>query len=209
MESSTVVVYLSLVYCFYIKFCNCQFSSDGHCFRNKSTQSNGKIVVVIEPFCCRNFESVHVAGTKKTCKKCEYGFTSNDSKCKPCSEGKYGGKCGNTCNCHISERCDHKKGCVPAKNGNQEYGSTTTINNLVKEGTESNSVIIFMISIAVIGIIVIIIWTVWRCRFKLLYFKKIQRRRKLTEGRNNVSNGLQTEAEVKMEETDRHTTYAV
>lgn len=66
-----------------------------------------------------------------------------------------------------------------------------------------------MISITVIGIIVIIIWTVWRCRFKHLHVKKLQHRRKLFEGRNNVSNGLQIETEVKKEESDRHTTYAV
>lgn len=66
-----------------------------------------------------------------------------------------------------------------------------------------------MISIAVIGIMVIIIWTVWRCRFKLLLVKKIQRRRILIEGRNNVCNGLSIETKVDKEENDRNTTYDV
>ncbi|CAC5373069.1 unnamed protein product [Mytilus coruscus] len=77
-------------------------------------------------------------------RECEYGFTSNYSKCEPCSQGKYGDKCGNTCDCHIGEKCDHKKGCVPAKNGNLAYGSSTsvtTIYNLVKEGKFNHSVI--------------------------------------------------------------------
>lgn len=66
-----------------------------------------------------------------------------------------------------------------------------------------------MISIAGIGIIVLIIWTVWRCRFKLLHFKKLKRRRKLIAGRSNLSHGLQIETEVEKEKTNRHTTYAV
>ncbi|CAG2243979.1 unnamed protein product [Mytilus edulis] len=145
-------------------------------------------------FCCRNFEPI---GTSYKCKECELGYTSDGSKCEPCHSGTYGQKCGEQCNCHITEWCHHKLGCVPHEKGN------------IVSGTERNNVIIFMISIACIGIIVLIIWTVWRCRFKLLHFKKLKRRRKLIAGRSNLSHGLQIETKVEKEETDRHTTYAV
>ncbi|CAG2243385.1 unnamed protein product [Mytilus edulis] len=118
--------------------------------------------------------------TFNTPSKCELGFTSDGTKCEPCPSDKFGEKNGETCFCHDSERCHNKYGCV----------------SKLVHGTDRNNVIIFMISIAVIGIIVIIIWTVWRCRFKLLHFTKLKRRKKLGEGRHY---GLQIETEVDME----------
>ncbi|CAC5401463.1 unnamed protein product [Mytilus coruscus] len=45
--------------------------------------------------------------------ECEDGFSSdNGEPCRPCSNNYFGRKCASICECGITERCDHVKGCV-------------------------------------------------------------------------------------------------
>ncbi|CAC5409992.1 unnamed protein product [Mytilus coruscus] len=48
--------------------------------------------------------------------ECKHGYHSERGEpCRPCSEGSYGRKCADICNCEENYRCDHVVGCTKEK----------------------------------------------------------------------------------------------
>ncbi|CAC5366228.1 unnamed protein product [Mytilus coruscus] len=106
-----------------------------------------------EKFCCSGYELKN-----GTCTKCLHGFHSEKkSICKPCTKGKYGEKCRNTCKCNSNERCDNIEGCIPDDTRTREKNDTSISNSQDTPTTSINGdVVIYMTCVAVGSVLVVV-----------------------------------------------------